>query len=147
MVLEIQVLVQPQLRLKIRLCYQLIVNQPLFFLGTNGIAVLNPSDVFDGDSNATDIDYLEVDKKDFTCSDLGLQPVVLTVFYTNGTNAVCNAQVTIADNIYPFVQCIAPGKEFILVNGSVTITTADVNAVSNDNCLSLIHISEPTRLR
>jgi LEA14-like dessication related protein len=114
------------------------------FLGTNGIAILNPADVFDGNSNASDIDYLEVDKKDFTCTDLGSQSVQLTVFYNNGTTAVCNTQVTIADNINPVTQCIAPGKEFILVNGSVTITTADIDAGSSDNCSLTLSLSQTT---
>jgi len=114
------------------------------FLGTNGIAILNPADIFDGDSNTPDIDHLEVDKKDFTCPDLGFQSVKLAVFYTNGTTAVCNAQVTIVDNIDPVALCIAPGKEFILVNGSVTITTADINAGSIDNCSLTLNISQTT---
>jgi sugar lactone lactonase YvrE len=104
------------------------------YLDSNGVAVLNPAAIFDGNATSSNIDRIEVDKSSFNCSDIGTKPVVLTVFYTNGTTAACTAQVTIADNIDPIALCIAPGKEFTLNNGSVTITPADINAGSSDNC-------------
>ena len=104
------------------------------YLDSNGVAVLNPAAIFDGNATSSNIDRIEVDKSSFNCSDIGTKPVVLTVFYTNGTTAACTAQVTIADNIDPIALCVAPGKEFTLDNGSVTITPADINAGSSDNC-------------
>jgi hypothetical protein len=104
------------------------------FLGSNGIAILNPADIFDGDSNASDIDHLAVDKKEFTCIDLGSLPVKLTVFYTNGTNAVCNAQVTIADNIDPVANCATGYDIWLNANGTASLNATDINKQSSDNC-------------
>src|SRR5690606_36175425 len=68
------------------------------FLNADGLAVLDPADIFDGDATASNIDKLEVSKTDFECSDIGgPQTVKLTVFYTDGTSDDCEAQVSVVD--------------------------------------------------
>ncbi|MBK9329267.1 MAG: HYR domain-containing protein [Sphingobacteriales bacterium] len=74
-----------------------------------------------------------VSQTTFTCSNVGLNTVTLTVIDNSGNTGTCNAAVTIVDNVAPNAIC-----QNITVpldaNGNVTITAAQVNNGSNDAC-------------
>ncbi|MDX1753236.1 MAG: T9SS type A sorting domain-containing protein, partial [Salinimicrobium sediminis] len=104
------------------------------YLTQSGDNTLDPRELYKGDANDPLIESFSVDKNYFTCEDLGPQPVVLTVHFKDGTSEDCSTEIVVKDRIDPDVFCIAPGKEFTLVNGSVTIDVNDLLADLDDNC-------------
>ncbi|UBZ07093.1 tandem-95 repeat protein [Salegentibacter mishustinae] len=100
-------------------------------LDSNGEASITAAQVYDGNEDLE----LEIDKKNFTCADLGENDVILTVTdsETDLTNT-CTAIITVVDDQDPVVNCVPDGKEFQLENGSVTIAVADIELSSSDNC-------------
>ncbi|MCB9292167.1 MAG: T9SS type A sorting domain-containing protein [Lewinellaceae bacterium] len=76
---------------------------------------------------------LSLDVMDFNCTDLGDNPVVLTVTDNNGNFSTCNATVKVQDNIAPTARC----KNITVQlndNGNASVTAAQVNNGSSDNC-------------
>jgi hypothetical protein len=69
--------------------------------------------------------------------------VVLTVLDNDGNTATDTAYVTVADNTIPTV--IAQNiNRFAYANGSVTVTTADLNNGSTDNCNLTLSLNKST---
>ncbi len=107
----------------------------------NGIAVLIPNDMDAGSFDAeSGIASFEVDIDTFTCADVGqLIPVTLTVTDNAGNSSSCTDFVYIVDQDAPSALC-----QNITVNlgsnGQATITAADVDGGSTDNCTT-----NPTR--
>ena len=105
-------------------------------LDVNGNASLNAIEVYDGDADADNVS-LSLSKNSFTCADLGNgNQVTLTVTDKNDASRSdsCTAIITVVDDLNPVAKCIAPGKEFVLNNGSVTISASDIDDGSSDNC-------------
>jgi len=78
----------------------------------------------------------------FNCSNFGVNTVTLTITALNGATATCNATVTVADQVAPNALC----RDFVKnldANGAATITAAEVNNLSNDNCgtVNLVGVS------
>ncbi|WP_324719455.1 HYR domain-containing protein [Salinimicrobium sp. HB62] len=114
-------------------------------LGNLGTATLDPESVFDGDPSDPQIQNLEVSPNVFDCEDLGLQPVELTVTYTDGSTAQCNAQVEVVDEINPEMNCpnqevnqvFDPREGYILPDYSAEFSV-------EDNCgFSVTQVPEP----
>lgn len=76
------------------------VCQPVsIYLDPDGQALV-PADYIDGGStDSSGIDRLEISKNTFTCDDLGINPVTLTVYDINGNSATCETEVTVLDNV------------------------------------------------
>ncbi|MGH1337626.1 MAG: gliding motility-associated C-terminal domain-containing protein [Aureispira sp.] len=72
----------------------------------------------------------------FDCDDIATSPnaVTLTVADTNGNSSTCTANVTVLDTLDPTVSCTSP-TVYLDTNGLVTVTTAELTASSNDNCI------------
>lgn len=113
-----------------------IVQDIELFLDDNGQAVLEPSDVDNGTSDnctASGDLMMSLDVNEFDCSHLGDNAVVLTVVDLFGNEQTANANVTISDNHDPVV--LTQNIEIRLdETNSATITAADVDAGSSDNC-------------
>ncbi|WP_034887918.1 T9SS type A sorting domain-containing protein [Gillisia sp. Hel_I_29] len=105
------------------------------FLDSNGKATLTAAQVYDGNAAADNV-TLSLSKYNYNCADIGKVDVVLTVTNKDepSLSDTCSAEITIIDDIIPDVKCIAPGKEFFLVDGSVTIAASDIDNGSTDNC-------------
>jgi hypothetical protein len=78
----------------------------------------------------------------FSCANLGANTVTLTVTGANGSTGSCNATVTVADQLAPNALC----RDFVKnlgINGTASITMAEVNNLSNDNCgtVNLVSVS------
>ena len=58
-----------------------------------------------GSSDASGIQFLSLDVSDFTCSDVGPNPVILTVTDNNNNVSTCTATVTVEDNVAPTAVC------------------------------------------
>jgi hypothetical protein len=111
-------------------------------LDANGSTrVIVPADI-DNDQNpsfdACGISSYAIDDTVFGCADVGVNPVTLTVVDNYGNTAFCIAQVTVEDNVDPDAVCAA---DFTVQlsndqggNGFATISVADIDNGSSDNC-------------
>lgn len=105
-------------------------------LGAGGTVTINAAEVDAGsyDPDGT-ITSMSVTPNTFACSQKGLNSVTLTVTDNEGLSASCTAQVSVEDKILPTVAC----RNFTLyldAAGKASLTAADVNNGSNDNCPS-----------
>lgn len=105
-------------------------------LDANGNASITAEAVDNNSFDNCSITNKSIDVSSFTCADLGLNTVALTVTDESGNQNTVNAIVTVEDNINP----IAIGKDITIDlegNASVSIVAGDVDNGSNDNCGAL----------
>ncbi len=102
-------------------------------LDADGVAMIKPSDIENGSSDACGIASLSLDKDEFDCADVGANLVTLTAVDNNGNSSTCTATVTVQDNTPPVVVCqdITVALD---VNGQVEISPSDLDGGSTDNC-------------
>ena len=73
------------------------------------------------------------DVTSFNCTNVGINPVQLTVDDGSGNTSTCSANVTVEDNISPNALC----KDTTLIldaSGNAILTSAHIDAGSFDNC-------------
>ena len=102
-------------------------------LDGTGQATITPAQIDSGSGDACGIASLSLNLTDFTCSNVGANPVVLTVTDNNGNTSTANAVVTVEDNVPP----IAKARNITVqldAAGQVTITPAQIDNGSSDNC-------------
>lgn len=102
-------------------------------LDNSGIVSIDEYDVNDGSSDACGIASMSVSPSSFDCSHIGPNTVTLTVVDANGNSSTCSAIVTVKDNTAPKAIC----KDVTIsldANGEASITAADINNGSSDNC-------------
>lgn len=104
------------------------------YLDDRGLVNLDPSiiGIFSSDNCGNDV-TLSVDRNRFTCSDLGAQPVTLTVEDEDGNQATCLSTVTIADTISPQAIC-KDAQLYLDGDGQAVLTPADIDNGAVDNC-------------
>ena len=106
-------------------------------LDANGDLTITSADVDGGSSDNCDIASLEIDNgnttQDFDCSQVGANTVTLTVTDVNGNVSTCAATVNVEDTISPAAVCQDITVQ-LDANGDLTITSADIDGGSNDNC-------------
>ena len=122
--------------------YNVVLNQPpaaqckdmTIYLNGSGQATLDPSDI-DDESSDPDGDELtySLSKNNFSCTDVGTNSVTLTVMDSYGAMSTCSATVTVVDNSSPTV-ITKNITAYLDANGQVTITPAQVDNGSSDNC-------------
>ncbi|MEQ8706902.1 MAG: hypothetical protein RIC19_23420, partial [Phaeodactylibacter sp.] len=98
-----------------------------------GEGFLTPGQVNNGSNDACEIATLSLDKTEFSCDDVGAQTVTLTATDVNGNSSSCTANITVEDNIAPVAQC----QDLTIqlgMNGSASITVADIENGSTDAC-------------
>ncbi len=103
-------------------------------LDANGDATITAADV-DGGSfdNCGVITGISIDIDTFDCSDLGPNPVVLSVTDDNGNVGTCTAIVTVEDVTAPDPLCLDITVQLDAA-GTVTIVATDVDGGSTDAC-------------
>ena len=103
-------------------------------LNAAGAASITTANVFQsGSDNCGTVNQVSVTPNTFTCANLGVNTVVLTVNDGNNNTATCSATVTIVDGITPTVIC----KNFttnLNAAGAASITTGNVFQSGSDNC-------------
>ncbi len=108
-------------------------------LDADGNATVNPGDVNNGSSVTCGLMGIELDITEFDCDNLGDNDVVLTVSDGLGNSATCDATVTVEDNINPVAECDDITVQLDAA-GNASISAADVDGGSSDNC-SVMSIS------
>ena len=103
-------------------------------LDASGNASINPEDIDGGSSDNCSTITLSASKTAFTCDDLGVNSVTLTVTDANSLETTCTAEVTVVDNIAPEAICFNEIDVAIDSAGNASITVADINNGSTDNC-------------
>ncbi|MFT6841979.1 MAG: hypothetical protein ACJASR_000743 [Psychroserpens sp.] len=98
-----------------------------------GNAFIMAADVDNGSNDTCGIASYDLDIDTFDCSNVGPNPVVLTVTDVNGNVASCTAVVTVEDNIIPTLVCMDITLE-LGADGTATISPSDLLASIDDNC-------------
>ena len=102
-------------------------------LNSDGLATITPAQIDNGSTAEVPISSYTLDNTNFTCEDIGLNTVNLTVTDINDISATASATVTVEDNIAPTV--ITNNITVQLNNdGLATITPAQIDNSSTDNC-------------
>jgi hypothetical protein len=103
------------------------------YLDASGNAVITAAQVNNGSTDNCAISTMSLDKTNFNCSDVGVKTVTLTVTDASNNTATGTAAITVADNTKPTV--IVQNISVTLgAGGTATITAAQVNNGSSDNC-------------
>lgn len=105
-------------------------------LDANGNATITPDDVDNSSTDNCSISLKSLDKSGFTCANLGVNTVVLTVEDLSRNTNTASATVTVEDNLEP----TALGKDLIIYlngNPSVSILPDDIDNGSFDNCIDI----------
>jgi len=101
-------------------------------LNASGAASITTSQINNGSTDNCSIASYSLDKTSFNCSNIGANTVTLTVTDVNGNSATATAIVTVQDNIKP--TAIAKNVTLTLSGGTASVTAAQVNNGSYDNC-------------
>jgi hypothetical protein len=109
------------------------------YLDANGAASITAADINNNSTDNCAIISLTAGQTSFTCANLGANTVSLTATDASGNSSSCNATVTVLDTVSPVVNC-QNVTIYLDANGAASITAADINNNSTDNCaiISLI---------
>jgi Leucine-rich repeat (LRR) protein/Neuraminidase (sialidase) len=102
-------------------------------LDANGFRQIVPQYVDGGSYDDCGIASRTVTPDTFTCAELGMNPVTLTVTDTNGNVNTCQTMVNVQDSVPPVTRC----KDITVQldgTGTATITPADIDDGTTDNC-------------
>ena len=110
----------------------LVQNQTIQ-LDANGVATITAADINNGSTDNCGIATVVLSETAFDCTNVGANTVILTITDINGNVSSNTATVTVEDMIAPIV--LTQNKTIQLdANGVATITAADINNGSTDNC-------------
>ena len=101
-------------------------------LDATGNVSIIASQIDNGSNDACGV-TLSVAPSSFDCSNIGPNTVTLTVTDNNGNVSTATAIVTVEDNVAP-VALAQPVTVQLDANGNTTVTAAQVNNGSSDNC-------------
>ncbi|MFN0175265.1 MAG: T9SS type A sorting domain-containing protein [Saprospiraceae bacterium] len=101
-------------------------------LGINGTVTVAASAVNNGSTDNCGF-FLTLTPNTFNCSQIGMHTVTLRATDLGGNTATCTAKVTVKDGTGPAAKCKNP-TIFLNSAGQATLTTAQVNNGSTDNC-------------
>lgn len=95
--------------------------------------------VLDVDNNSVDncgITSYNLSRTNFNCADISNNPHTITMVVVDQSLNMdsCSIQVTVVDNVDPTASCRPTPLNLALVGSSVSITVADINNGSTDNC-------------
>ncbi len=113
-------------------------------LDASGAVTVDPAAVDNISTDACGIASLSLDVTDFNCTDIGTNPVVLTVEDNNGNSETCTATVTVEDVTPPTAVCQDVTVQ-LDNNGEATIAAADIDNGSSDLCGSVTLAADITQ--
>ncbi|WP_299104434.1 FG-GAP-like repeat-containing protein [uncultured Tenacibaculum sp.] len=102
-------------------------------LDATGNASITPAQINNGSTDNCGIQSMSLDVTSFDCTNIGANTVTLTVTDVNGNSDTKTASVTVEDKVKPTVvtQNITVQLD---ATGNVSITPAQINNGSTDNC-------------
>ncbi len=103
------------------------------YLDGAGNATITAGDIDGGSTDNCGTPILSASQTAFTCADAGANTVTLTVTDGSGNSSACTATVTIIDSVTPVAVC-QDITVYLDGTGNGTITAADIDAGSIDNC-------------
>ncbi|MCB9230082.1 MAG: T9SS type A sorting domain-containing protein [Bacteroidia bacterium] len=103
------------------------------FLNAAGNATLTTGAVNNGSTDNCAVGALSLSQTAFTCSDLGVNSVTLTVNDVNGNSSTCNSNITTEDTLAPIAVCNNLSA-YLDGTGNALVTPAGIGAGSSDNC-------------
>lgn len=112
----------------IAVCQDITIN-----LNASGNATIAVTDINNGSTDNCGIASTTIDVSSFNCSDIGSNPVVLTVTDIYGLVSTCTANVTVVDNLAPVAVCQDITVQ-LDASGNASINAIDVDGGSTDNC-------------
>ena len=103
------------------------------FLDANGQATVTAAQINNGSTDNCGIATVTLNQTAFDCEDIGTNTITLTVTDVNGNVNTANAIITIVDDISPTV-IIQNVTAFLDAYGEASVTVAQINNGSSDNC-------------
>jgi hypothetical protein len=102
-------------------------------LDQNGFAEVAGSLLDGGTTDNCGIDEFKPAQEEFTCADLGVNEVVVTVTDNSGNISTCTAMVTVLDLLDPVAVC---QNAIVQLNpgGTLTLSPTAVDGGTTDNC-------------
>ncbi|MDB2656631.1 T9SS type A sorting domain-containing protein [Crocinitomicaceae bacterium] len=114
------------------------------YLDGAGNASITAGDVDAGSSDNCSVATYGISQSSFTCTDVGVNNVTLTVTDPSGNIGTCTSNVTVLDTVSPSAVC-QNVTVYLDGSGNATITGADLDAGSTDNCGgSLVYGASPS---
>ncbi|NVN93684.1 MAG: HYR domain-containing protein, partial [Bacteroidetes bacterium] len=113
------------------------------YLDVNGLATITGTSIDNGSYDNCSNVNLAVSKSIFDCSNIGENTDTLRITDAGGNYSACTSIVTVMDTIRPLVIC----KNITILldaTGHATITAADINNSSSDNCAIATMIASKT---
>ncbi len=104
------------------------------WLNAGGTATITPANVNNNSADACGITTMTLSNANFTCANVGNNIVTLFVTDINGNTAQCNAAVTVTESTPPVAVCHNSVSVTLNSIGLATLTAAQVNNGSTDNC-------------
>lgn len=102
-------------------------------LDEKGYASITAEDLNDGSFDPCGIAAVRIDKREFSCDDLGANQVTLTVTDQSGNESQGTATVTVKDETAPVILVKEASIE-LDASGTFTIETRDLYQEVRDNC-------------
>ena len=102
-------------------------------LDATGTISITGMDIDNGSTDACGIASVTASPNAFTCAEIGMNTVTLTVTDVNGNVSTCTSTVTVEDNVAPAIVCQDITVQ-LDATGNVTITAMDVDGGSTDAC-------------
>ena len=117
-------------------------NSPTVYLNAIGLATITVGDIDNGSTDNCAISTMTISNNSFDCSNIGANPVTLTVTDASGNVSTCTSTVTVVDNTAPIAIC-QDITVYLDATGNVTIDSTDTDNGSTDNCtISTIALSQ-----
>lgn len=115
------------------------------YLDAAGKATITPTVVYKNGSDNTGINNLSVIPDQFSCSNVGTFPVLLTATDAAGNKSTCTAVITLKDDSAPVISCKNIAVQ-LDANGQAIISPNDVYQNGADNCgtVSLVKATPST---
>ncbi len=108
-----------------------------------GAASITPAEINNGSTDTCGIADISLDITTFSCDDVGDNTVTLTVTDVNGNSDSVTAIVTVEDQVNPTVLTQNLTAE-LDSDGLVTITAAQIDNLSTDNCAIATYVVDKT---
>lgn len=112
------------------------------YLDGSGNSTITAADVDGGSSDNCGTPSLSTSPNAFTCADIGTNSVTLTATDGSGNASNASGTVTVIDSTSPTAFC-QNITVFLSALGNATITAADVDGGSSDNCGSVSLSASP----